>query len=59
MTKTAEIDTLSFAICVIRRLCVFVEKMKNVSCEYDRLNGLNVTLQAARGTFTLLIFHVS
>ena len=27
--------------------CKFYKKMKNVSCEYDRLNGLNSTLQAA------------
>ena len=24
-----------------------IKKLKNVSCEYDRLNGLNSTLQAA------------
>ena len=24
----------------------FYKKLKNVSCEYDRLNGLNSTLQA-------------
>ena len=26
---------------------VFCKKLKNISCEYDRLNGCNSTLQAA------------
>ena len=45
---------VSLAICAaswlvyeILFLCSFYKKLKNVSCEYDRLNGWNSTLQAA------------
>ena len=30
-----------------RRWSIFYKKLKNVSCEYDRVNGWNSTLQAA------------
>ena len=33
--------------------------MKNVSCEYDRLNGINSTLQAAWYIYIALMTHAT
>ena len=41
-------DALKKSMCVFKAgTTVFYKKLKNVSCEYDRLNGWNSTLQAA------------
>ena len=44
-----------FRSCRKSRMYVFYKKSKNVSCEYDRLNGWNSTLQAARGTLDTFV----
>ena len=45
------VESQQSASCVVHQACsldmLFFKKLKNVNCEYDRLNGWNSTLQAA------------